>query len=102
MSDIININSDLEDLSVAPLELLKIFEDPYESVSSVNTFFANVGKNFASKIPDRFTSPLPQCVSPNSMVQLNVVVSAIENIIMNLRDDCAVGWEGISHSYTHM
>ncbi|KAL4703558.1 hypothetical protein ACJJTC_000195 [Scirpophaga incertulas] len=94
--EIIRKVTQTEKSHTAPLELLKIFEDPNESVSSVNTFFANVGKNFASKIPDRLTTPLPQCASSNSMVQLNVVASEIENIIMNLRDDCAVGWDGIS------
>lgn len=79
-------------------ELLKCCSDPSLSINAVNQFFAHVGENLASKIPNlgKFKDP-PSCCSPkDSLVILKSDYSDIETQILNLRDDCAVGWDKIS------
>jgi hypothetical protein len=80
------------------LELLKTYHDPQTSITAVNDYFANVWKNLVNNIPKNDTCPLPiNKMSPkNSMVLLHVMDEEIEGIIKNLRDDCAVGWDGVS------
>ncbi|CAG4937763.1 unnamed protein product [Colias eurytheme] len=86
-----------------PTELLKSNVDPLESVNLINSFFANVGTDLASKI-----SFNPQCInalkphlpihSPqlNSIVFLETDESEVDLLIGNLRVDCSSGWDGIS------
>lgn len=90
--------------------LLNLCVNPLSSVNSVNTFFANVGKTLATKIAaevnaiptsshDLFPSQSEHTFSQppqNSMVLYSVDNKEIENIILNLKEKCAVGWDGIS------
>lgn len=80
-------------------DLLKSSPDPINSVNEVNRFFVGIGKNLANKISQNnkghststtLTSPL------NSFVLFNVDSDEIDSLIMNLRRDCAVGWDNIS------
>lgn len=82
--------------------LLKLSETPAASVNTVNNFFANVGSILASQVKSSFAStPLhsPTMHSSsvsNSMVLYEVENEEIDNIILNLKSKCAVGWDGIS------
>lgn len=82
----------------SPKELLNISNTVEQSLDTVNTYFANVGRELASKITRNsyrrsdcnLTNPMG-----NSMVMLEVDECELETVIMGLRNDCAVGWDGI-------
>lgn len=90
--------------------LLKIHDDPSLSVDSVNTYFASIGEILASKIPSpiklntsNYTSNPAQftgkpCPPSNSMVLYTVEYDEILHVIHSLKDNCALGWDGISTS----
>lgn len=71
-----------------------------QSLNDINNFFANIGKSLAEKItvhPVPPTSPtLPNLSPSQSMVLLQTDHSEIETIILNLKRNCAVGWDDIS------
>lgn len=81
-----------------PLELLNSSSYSRESVNCVNSHFANVGKELASRINPTADSCSPfikSGVPPlNSMVLSEVTESEVRDIIRGLRK-CAVGWDGI-------
>lgn len=88
-----------------PDELLSTCTNPESSVNSINSFFANVGKDLASKLIS--TSPDTSTQVPHkekdasvreSMVLLCTDEKEIEEIILGLRRDCATGWDGIPTS----
>lgn len=86
--------------TLSPTNLLKLENSPSESVNSINTYFAQVGKNLASKIS---LNPNPSSPSTsntfticNSMVLLETDEEEVECLIENLRTDSAPGWDGIS------
>ncbi|XP_059055133.1 uncharacterized protein LOC131849153 [Achroia grisella] len=93
--------------------LLKISNNPMSSINIVNKFFANVGKNLASAIQSQLDGSInaqhntnlqyiPDSTSQfsaNSMALFSVDDREVENIITNLRCNCAVGWDGISKYY---
>lgn len=85
----------------SPNALLKSSENPTTSVNNVNDFFINVGRNLASKIlhnqpvyidPYQNLSPSPV----NSLVIPPVDETQVKSLILNLRNDCAMGWDNIS------
>lgn len=91
----------------SPVELLTIRDSPKSAINEVGHFFANIGKNLASKIiNDTASSPAGSHPSPsptgtrispvNSLVILEVDEADVESLILQLRSDCAVGWDGIS------
>lgn len=103
IKQIANINKKKSDSSA----LLKIEDNQSSSVDSINSFFANVGKNLALEIQTQAhlnTNPLLATSPPtfdahphlNSMVLFNTESKEVENIILNLKDNCAVGSDGIS------
>ena len=93
-------------------ELLKCDNTPLGSVNKLNHYFANVGSNLASAISQPTpqanvtnNNPNPGIVKPSfvqapldSMVMYPVDDLEIENIIHNLKDKCAVGYDGIPAS----
>lgn len=92
-------------------ELLKLAVTPELSVNLANKFFANVGSDLASDIllhlpTNTPTSPhttsstvIHSDSSPlGSMALLPTDCREIEYIILNLKDNCAVGWDGIPTS----
>lgn len=99
--------ANLDQSNKAPAsELLKLCDNPTESVSEVNQYFATVGSTLASKIrqPDPSLSNADtQQSSPisspqGSMVLYDVDKDEIDKLILNLKDKCAVGYDGISSS----
>lgn len=87
--------------------LLKLSINPSSSIDAVNTFFANIGSELAYNITrsqkqnsvklSEFHSPtLTGKSSLNSMAMFTVDSDEIEHTILNLKDKCAVGWDGIS------
>lgn len=86
-------------------ELLKCEDDPLLSVNTVNRYFANVGSSLASKFSSslsqndssnlHFSPQIVSSASLESMVMYDVDEAEIENIILTLKDDCAVGHDGI-------
>lgn len=84
--------------SLSPRDLLKLDPDPELSANIVNDFFSNIGSTLASKInkPISLTVPISQNVTLNSLALYPTDESEVENIILNLHNDCAVGWDGIS------
>ncbi|KAI8426007.1 hypothetical protein MSG28_004983 [Choristoneura fumiferana] len=84
-----------------PFELIAT-ANPLTSINKVNSFFANVGKSLAEKIPNRLTD-VPNSTEaqkcPFSMGMLPVDENEIDIVIRNLRSDCAVGWDKISGQF---
>lgn len=90
--------------------LLKTDVSPKTSVNAVNNYFANVGRNLALNIERQMSSCTSSDKSPHqpslgllqpapkSMALLSVDEKEIENIILNLKDKCALGWDGIPTS----
>lgn len=84
-----------------PLELLGLSDNSQNSVNLVNRYFSNVGKNLASKIAPLHTiSPYgnPILSNINSMGLLDVDTDEVSRVIMALKINSAVGWDGISCS----
>lgn len=93
----------------SPVELLSIKNNARSSINEVGLFFSNVGKNLAREILTKrqcMTDPAPDLPSTplldaqnspvNSLTILDVDEAEVEAIILQLRNDCAVGWDGIS------
>lgn len=79
--------------------LLGLHQDPKISTNLVNNFFVDMGKNLADAITRNQNTPTCPALSygqPDSMALLEVDVNEIEQLIMGLRRDCSVGWDGIS------
>lgn len=89
-------------------DLLKLSNCPITAVNTVNSFFAHVDENLAEQIINRSTcnlfstnsqTPLSHLMSPvNSMALLPVSEEEINATIINLKVNCAVGWDGIPSS----
>ncbi|CAK1590642.1 unnamed protein product [Parnassius mnemosyne] len=81
--------------------LLTTSSTPELSVNSVNEFFANIGKNLAEKISDGLTESIKKAFNNNnnnnshSMVLLPTDEDEVARLILSLRNECAVGWDGI-------
>lgn len=97
--------------SSSPVELLKICDSPADSLNNVCSYFSNIGKNLAAKIlndpnkvplisgtPRAEKNKYPLTPTINSLVIENVDEHDIDTAILQLRNDCAVGWDGISSS----
>lgn len=80
-------------------------ENPNASINTVNNFFVNVGKNLAetsqSKISNSTNNSISLTVaSPvNSLVLLPTDELEIFHLILNLKDNCAVGIDQISGKF---
>ena len=90
-----------------PVELLRISSDISKSCHSVCKYFAEIGKNLAlqcktnlsvNNVGDNPTISNTATGPSNSFVILGFDEKEVETAIMNLRSDCAVGWDGISSS----
>lgn len=87
--------------------LLNISHSPESSVNLVNDYFANVGRNLASKIVNNATEIDTPCheqksSSPNSMVLEYTSESEVNSILLSLKSECAVGWDGIGANILKM
>lgn len=83
------------------IRLLSLSDEPIVSLNKTNHFFANVGKELAANLinqnsPRPFSSSLPNVNMPNSFVMYDTDVEEVYKIIMSLKNDCSVGWDGIS------
>uniref|UniRef100_A0A2A4JXL1 Reverse transcriptase domain-containing protein n=1 Tax=Heliothis virescens TaxID=7102 RepID=A0A2A4JXL1_HELVI len=89
-----------------PEELLSLCDNPLSSINKVCRFFANVGENLASKIESNTQPPrrpgqrisshhIPNS-TVNSLVLLDIDEAEVEQLILQLNNDSAVGWDGIS------
>ncbi|KAJ8711530.1 hypothetical protein PYW07_008772 [Mythimna separata] len=82
-----------------PLELLSAPGlDCKSSLNLINSFFANIGKDLATKHTNACTkheSYVKDGSQVNTMVLLSPDCAEIENVIMGLRSDSAPGWDGI-------
>lgn len=87
-----------------PVDLLKTDPNPQTAVNSVNSFFANLGMRLADTISNNMNSlntntNIQSSVHPRSFVLLNTDEEEVERLILNLKNDCATGWDGISSSF---
>lgn len=93
------------------MELLGISDHPKSSINKVCEFFTNVGRNLAVNIISHapcsvdtdmpLTENIPQipyntypCV--NSLAFIETDATELDSLILQLRNDCATGWDGIS------
>lgn len=80
--------------------LLRIKNNPADSVNMVNKYFANVGKTLAAKIRvdhSRNAENIPEHPSQvNSIGLLTTDEEEVLGIIRALKNDCAVGFDGVS------
>lgn len=90
--------------SKSPKSLLKCKTDPKQSVDYVNDYLSNIGSNLADKIIEQrntqitsSTVPEPPPVSfSKSFAMIDVSSQEIDSLIVNLRRNCASGWDNIS------
>ena len=87
--------------NMIPTDLLRIANTPMESVERVNIFFANVGKELADRITGSHNQnsavPLVEAGSSGgSMIMLETTEKEVESILVNLKTERSVGWDGIS------
>lgn len=81
--------------------LLQAQSSQVTCANNANEFFVNVGKNLAEKTERKsFHSPgigtQQGSSTMNSFALLDTDEPEVEQIIMNLKDDCATGWDNIS------
>lgn len=79
--------------------LLKSYSSPELAVQSVNEYFAHIGENLANAIRRTSINEAKHTgcfTNNNSLVIMDVDHGDVGRIILTLRDDCAVGWDGIS------
>ncbi|KAG7313027.1 hypothetical protein JYU34_000107 [Plutella xylostella] len=82
--------------------LLKIKQTPIESINYVNDFFSSIGKSLAEDMNIGAPCYDNPSVSPNSLssfVLLDTSVTEVYNILMNLKNDCAPGWDNVSTQF---
>lgn len=81
-------------------DLLKIAKTPEAALEAVNDYFSSIASDLAKTILDKnfhFNSNINE-VQPspvNSMVMIETSEQEIESVLMNLKTDSAVGWDGI-------
>lgn len=89
-----------------PKELLTLGNSPISSVNKINNFFVNVGKNLAESIApitpnltkDRGT--LSNIAEPEkSFALINTDPEEVERLILGLKNECSIGWDGISNRF---
>lgn len=82
---------------VAASHLLSLSSSPKESVNLANDYFAQIGKQLAKKIvsPSK-AAKLYVNNNAHSMVLLPTDEKEVEQLLMSLRSDCALGWDKIS------
>lgn len=80
-----------------PLDLLKTKNTPELALEEINLYFTNIAQQLASKIIP-CSDQIEESFSPpvNSMVMLEATEEEVESIIINLKTDSAMGWDGIS------
>lgn len=93
-------------------ELITIKPTPLDSVNSINSSFASVGKNLANEIKINNTLPptgnvrVHKCPSVNShcssFVLLETDPQEVSNIIMDLKSVSAPGWDNIPTKFIKM
>lgn len=95
----------------SPDELLKTCDSPTSSLNNVCSFFSNIGKNMAAKIlndPNKVLLTRDTIRADNNNRPINSLAlpkvdeQDVESIVLQLRNDCAVGWDGISSSVLKM
>lgn len=88
-----------------PKELLTLCDSPESSVNKINNFFVNVGKDLAGGIATdnlgdtRFNNTLPTQSKIDSFALMETDVEEVERLIMGLKVECSVGWDGISNNF---
>lgn len=80
---------------------LLLCDNTASSLNAVNSHFVSVGKNLAARFPQPSYANLPKShskipVHSNTLALLPVDESEVEGIILSLKSNCAVGWDGIS------
>lgn len=76
-----------------------------KSIDDLNNYFSNVGKELADQIilsggdiqPSPYKFDVPSTI--NSMVLLPPEESEVESLIMNLKNNCATGWDSIPATF---
>lgn len=87
-------------------ELLKLAVSSSDSVNAVNKYFASIGKSLAedilkSNFHEHASAANNASLSQpplSSMALFNVEHFELERIISNLKDNCAIGWDGIPNT----
>lgn len=91
--------SNIGQLKSSAHDLIANSHDKQSTINQINDYFANVGRRLADKIhkdPRSFALPDPQ---KESFVLLKTNEQEVERLILSLKIDCAVGWDGISSSF---
>jgi hypothetical protein len=72
-------------------------QNPREVANIFNTFFANVGKDLASKIVPQNNIPTNNpCLNPALTTLSEISPNSIENIIMSLKSDSSPGYDKVN------
>ena len=84
-------------------QLIPATKNGLQAVDDINNYFANVGKHLADNItqtttPYSFDIP----TNLNSMVLIPPDETEVESLIMNLKNDCAVGWDFIPAKFLEL
>lgn len=98
--NLIKTVADLGNKTTTSLCLTPFRGDPSSTVNAINEFFVNIGKCLAENIVSS-SNYLSHAPSPNSNMHCNSLVlldtdeEEIESIILDLRTECAIGYDGI-------
>lgn len=79
-------------------QLISTTKSGLEAVNHINHYFANIGKQLADDIKQIATPYTDRYEVPtilNSIVLLPPDEAEVESLIMNLKNDCSVGWDSI-------
>lgn len=88
-----------------PNELLSLSTTPQSSLNEINRYFVNVGKTLADRVGQRKASNTPASSSFQTLTQINSFVLEgtteveVDRLILNLKPDCATGYDSISSSF---
>lgn len=86
------------------VKLLKIYDDPQSSINYINTYFASVGKTLAEQITNSMSgttsitndiTKLVPSANAYSFAMLPTTLDEVSAILLNLKPNCSVGWDGI-------
>lgn len=71
-------------------------DNKLDSINEVNAYFAGIGKSLAEKIPKNHSVSTPRDPHPESFALLNTDETEVKRWIISLKNNCAIGWDGIS------
>lgn len=97
--NVIKSNTNMNKSKDSAINLLNMSSTLSKSVNDVNEYFVNIGKSLADKIKMSAnvhrTPSISNSHMPHSFALFDTDEVEVENIILSLKSNCAMGWDGI-------